>query len=202
MAIINTSIPAQNFEIIRDAIVEVLGIEFTNQLNLNANYPPVTKIWCERFVPINSETECPTINVNLASTDYDNQTIKKMDGTCLFNIDIYTCAPTSAETGPGDQYAMAKMNKIAGMVRAILSYPDYRNLGLTPGVIISTRVKRFFVGDKNIAPDALSDVVGRMQFEVKCIETAQLESGIPWQQNNTRIKLQESEEGFYYQYPA
>ncbi len=200
-AIFQTSIPPQNFETIRNSIVAILGDEFASQFAKDSSYPNVTKVWAERFVPINSDTETPTINVNLARGDWSNINVRSSEGTYVFNIDIYTSAPATAEDGPGDQAAMLLMNKIAGMVRAILSHPGYKRLGMPSGVVGSLPVvERFIIGDKNTVKDALSDVVGRIQVTVKAIETQEDSNytAVAINETKTQVFLEESEMGFYY----
>src|ERR1043165_4972336 len=183
-------IPPQNFEQIRDIIVRILTIEFASQYAMNNSYPKIDKIWSERYIPFNSETELPTINVNISKGGTDNQSNKKLDGEYTYNIDCYTNASTTTENGPGDQYAMILMSKVAGMVCAILRNPLYNNLTLEPGIVIRTRVKGFFIGDKSTVEDALHSVVGRVQFVVEAIETNKLLSGsTELQLSTTQVKL-------------
>lgn len=195
------SIAEQNFELIRDQIGLVLGTEFANQYVLNNAYPNINKIWIERFIVFNSETEVPAINVTVARGDYSGQTAKKADGTYMYNVDVYTSAPTTDLNGPGDQYAMVTMNKIIGMARAILSNPIYRTLGLEPGIITNVKVERFFVGDKSSVTDALSNVVGRLQFMVKAVESEALYGiAVPLNEICTHAVLKQDVAGFYYDF--
>ena len=199
-ALITGTIPDQNFEIIRDAIVSILGVEYANQYTLNNTLPNIDKIWTERFIPFDSETEVPTINVSIDRGDYDNETIKKQDGTYLFNIDIYTNASTTVDT-PADKAAMISMSKVVGKVRAILSNPVYQCAGSILGLqgVFYSKVERFFIADKRTVRDALSDVVGRLQFTVKAIEIATIPAPTNLVlESRTRIILQDGINGFYF----
>lgn len=196
---IRSSIPPQAFEQIRDRIAEILLTEFAYQYQLNNAYPAIEKIWVERFIVFNSDTEVPTINVNLDRGEYSGQSQVKADGDYVFNIDIYTSAPSDAENGPGDQYAMVTMNKIAGMVRAILSSPVYSLLGFAPGLIARSTVERIYIGDKSTVKDALSDVVGRVQLRVQAIEVVEDAETVELQMATTTVTMSASTEGFYYE---
>lgn len=197
-SIITGTIPPQNFEIVRDQIAAVLGDEMPGQYPLSNN----GKIWVDRFIPINMETEVPTINVRFHKGDWDNESIIKSSGTYLFEIDIYTTANTNDSTGPADQYAIKIMNQIAGKVRAILAYPDYNNLGLTNGLQVEeTSVVSYRVAYKGEVEDMLSSVVGRLQFMVKCIEyTAIPDNSKAINELTATINLNDSEFGYFYDY--
>jgi hypothetical protein len=97
---------------------------------------------------------------------------------------------------------MLLMNKIAGMVWAILSNPVYSTLLFEPNILSAIpSVERFFVADKNTVPDALHDVVGRIQYAVKCIEMPDIQiAGTPIARATTSITLSESNQGFYYDF--
>jgi hypothetical protein len=200
-AIITGSILPQNFELIRDRIVTILGDELGNQYLLDSTYPQVKKVWCERFIPFNAETELPAINVSIAHDEFDNETVLKSIGTVIYNIDISTIASTDIITGPGDQYAMIIMNKIVGMVRAILTYNGYSTLGFPPGIIQETSVVKYFVIDKGMVADALSSVAGRIQFMVKCIEVSNIvDNSVPIKEVTTTTLLNGSDFGYFYDY--
>ena len=199
--LITTTIPPQNFELIRDQIGLILGTELKEQYLLNNSYPNVSKVWVERFIPFDADTEIPTLNVSISKGDYGNQDMRgRMDGQTVYNIDIYTNSPSS-EGQPGDQYAMVEMNKIAGMVLYILRNPSYRTLGFTNGSIINAQSVRFFIADKLNVKDALSDVIGRIQFQVKAVETSDsFDSGNALNVATTTTTLNESPLGYYYEF--
>ncbi len=170
----------QNFEIIRDQIGGILSVEFAGQYAQGqmasppiAGPPQLAAVEVERFIPYDTQTELPRINVNVGSGIYDNVNQRKADGTYLYNIDIYTAAGSTPGT-EGDKASMLLMSRIAGMVWSILSYPGYANLGLAPGTIATKQVQRLMILNKAQVPDALSDVVGRMVLMVRCIETVNL----------------------------
>lgn len=175
-------IPQQNFELIGDRIAEILAAEMANQWGLDNTVPKVVSVDIERFTTYDGQTELPAINVNNQSATYSNRTRNRVDGTYQFNIDVYTNATWSAEDGPGDEYAMLLMNRIIGMVRTILSSPAYTRLGFdapADPIIGTTNVAGFIVGDKATVKDSLSSVVGRLQFEVTCVEEAIMQTSVP-----------------------
>lgn len=193
-------IPRQNFEIIGDRIAEILAAEMANQWVMDNTLPKVVSVDIERFTPYASEIEVPAINVNNASGSYANRTRNRVDGTYLFNIDIYTNGPWSEGTGPGDVYAMGIMNRIVGMVRTILSSPAYTRLGFDPPaaqIIGSTNVTGFMVGNKATIDDILSSVVGRLQFEVVCVEEAIMQTSVPLEVSGSTLYIdREGGKGF------
>lgn len=200
---LNSSIPSQKFEIIRDRIGEILAVELANQWALNNAYPKVQKVWIERFIPFDSTLEFPAVNVNLEKGDYENVTQRRAPGTYIYNIDVYTnAAATSNEDGSinwGDSAALLQMSKIAGMIRTILSSPAYQTLAFDGGFIAQKMVLRFVVATKDKIRDSLSSVIGRLQLMVIAGEDAQLQTSVPLQLANTTIKLDESDQGFYIQ---
>lgn len=200
-AIIEAAIGSQNFEAIRNQIAAVIALEYAAQKVLQPTLPAVKAVWLERCTPIDSSHEVPLINVTVSRGEYENQTVKKAIGEYLYNIDVYTNAYTTSSLD-GDKKAMLDMTRVMGVVRAILSYPDYYCLGLTPGIIEGIpRIKRMYVANKDMAEDALFNVVGRIQFVVRMIEnTGQLlQAGEDLITNTTTTTLQESEDGFYYE---
>lgn len=198
---ITSTIPAQNFEIIRDQIGLILATELANQYALDNTYPNISKVWVERFIDFDSNTELPTINICLNNGTWDNKTQVKSDGLYIYNIDMCFAAPSSVENGPGDQYSIVKMSKIAGLVRAILFNPAYNMLALSPGIVKYTMVENFSIGYKSAVVDALSDVIGRIQFSVSAIETVsgQLATGTQLEWITTKTFLNESDQGFFYE---
>jgi len=200
-AIITRPVGAQNFETIRDQLVLVIGTEYAAQRVLQPTLPAVQRVYTERCVPVDASHEVPMINVTTAKGDYDNYTINRADGHYMYNIDVYTNAYTTSSTD-GDKKAMLDMTRIMGIVRAILSYPDYDSLGLARGIIIGIpRVRRMYVANKDMAEDALFNVVGRVQLEVRMIESTKelMGDGVPLKESGTTNWLKEDTTGFFYE---
>ncbi len=194
-AIFTSPIGQRNYELIRSKICSCLLVELANQS------VGVSKVWEQRFIPLNEETETPTVNVSIEMGNNDNRNVVKWDGSYLFNIDVYTTSNTTDANGPGDQYAMWLMMKIVGMIEVILMSDAYKTLLLSKGIIIGLpMVERFFVADKGTVSDALSGVVGRIQYRVNAIETveAQLVPGVELQEATLTAFLNGSTYGYYY----
>jgi hypothetical protein len=204
MALITGIIPSQNFELIRDRIGAILSLELGNQYQLSNPKNEainIKQVWVERCTVFDGNIELPTINVGVDHGVYGNGNMFKTDGTYCYNIDIYTNAPSSQTTGPGDQYAMKNMSKIAGMVRYILSNPAYKTLGFDPGIVNGIKVDKFYITDRKQVPDALQDVIGRIEFTVKCIETVDtFQNGADLTLVTTKTLLEDPTYGFYYQF--
>lgn len=201
MALINSVIAPQYFEGVRDAIAALLAVELANQHVLNPDYPDVQKVWVERFITPDADTEFPLVNVTFQKVDYSNKNPRSTDGAYLFNIDVYTMSGATGATEWGDKTAMFEMQKIMGLIRSILSHPAYSTLGLPKGKIGHT-VTRMYVGDKQTSIDALCGVVGRVQFEVKCLEEVSLMSSELLEQWRGTIFIKETEDGFYFESAA
>lgn len=195
---ITQEIAPQSYELARDKIVQILQVEMQGQYALNNSNPNIQQVWCERFVSFD-ETEFPAINVNIARGEYSNANQRKADGWYTINIDVYTTAQTT-DDARADKAAMLLMHKIVGMCRAILSSPVYNILDLPVGIVGRTAVDKFFVGAKSqdSVPDALSSVVGRLQFNVLAIENVQLAESAALELATTVVRLNASPYGYYY----
>ena len=195
-------IPTQNFEVVRNQIATIIGVEMGAQYVMNNTYPNINQVWTERSVeidPVNLDTECPTINVRLRKWKDTNSTITKVQRSLTFDIEIYTTAIASM-TVAGDVASMLLMAKIAGMVSAILNYPDYDDLGLT-GLISETCVERYYVADKGSVADALSGVVGILEFRVDCIEyLTPPDVSVPINELTCKVLMLDPNYGFFFDY--
>jgi hypothetical protein len=196
MALINTSILPQKFEAVRDAIAAILATELANQYAIDNTYPNITKIWVERCIMFQSD-EVPTVNVNIDRGDYLNKTQVDVQGTYLFNVDVYTQSDSTADIS-GDQASMLLMSKILGMCRYILSAPPYNKLGFTDNTVRNTMVNWIRVVEKAAIQDALSNVVGRLQFSVSVNEYVNGGQGVPLNIYTSVSKLGSTEKGFFY----
>lgn len=203
MAVLTTLLPKRNFELIRDAIAAILATELTNQCQLGQTagdkyVPQITKVWLERVIAFDSRTELPTVNVNYAGVDYTLQNRQGLAGPYLYNIDIYTNS-TFTETDRGDELAMLRMERAAGMVIAILSAPAFLTLGLGAGIVGGMTIQSFNILGKDQVKDALNDVVGRIQVAVRTTETIVItDTPVPLLQATTLIN--EGDKGIYYDF--
>lgn len=190
-------IPPQNYQTILTRIGAILLEELTEQQVLDNTFDLPT-IWAERFIPLD-KTEVPAINVSLATGDYDNKDQTQVDGTYTFYIDCYTQSP-ELDSEYADTAASLKLQRLIGKVRAILESPFYRTLSIATPSIIRTKVTGFSIGKKqeSMMIDALSNIIGRITFVVKCPEYVQLASTITLAGNTTVVSLFESDNGYKF----
>lgn len=201
-AIITSQIPPQPYEVIRDIIASILLLELSKQYELNNAIPQVKKVWVERYIPLDTGLDAPTVNVTLGMSRFMDKTQQKRNGVYTYYIDVYTTANTTANSA-GDSAALMNMQRLMGIIDTILTTPDYKTLGLEPGIIGHTMVERFYVGDKSDVKDALSSVVGRMEFSVSAIQQNIITAvPVPLQIAGTKVKLGSSSRGYYIEYPA
>lgn len=197
MAKINGLIPEQNFEKIRDRIGQILAIEIANQYTISgdAQYNPT--IWVERTTPFD-KTELPAINVRLNSIDFDNEDVRSSDANTSWYIDCYTNSEYS-DDGDGDKLAMVNLQRILGIVRAILKNPQYKTLDFAPPFLCTTKISRLFIGEVNTS-DALSSVVGRIEFSVRVPENVQLLDVVPLMSAYTTVYMGETDKGYRWEF--
>lgn len=204
MAKINSIIPQKNYELIRDRIASILNTEIANQYVLT-NLPALNAlVYIERSIAFHKE-EIPAVNVTVLRGDYSNKHTGQKDGTYVFAIDTYHKAKTKkvgSTITRGDYSAAANLHKLMGVIDAILENSDYKTLDFTPGIIAGTRVMNINVGPEQTDGDGFNTCRGRMEFEVRCIETTALKEGDLIAGNDTKVKLYETETGYVYAMPA
>jgi hypothetical protein len=175
-------------------------MEMGNQYELDNSYPKITKVWTDRSTPIQLDTECPAINVRLRKWKDINSTVIKVERSLIFDIEIYTTAVATLST-PGDITSMALMNKISGMVSAILNYPDYSGTIGLEGIVTDTEVMRYYIADKGDVSDALSGVVGVLEYRANCIEyILPTDSSVAINELTCKILMQDPNYGFFFDY--
>lgn len=195
MSLINGIIPNQNFEIVRDRIAEILATEFSSQFILTSNSDFDLDVWLERFIPFDKE-ELPAINVGLATGTFSGHDQKKTDGTYTYFIDAYAKADSS-ENDQGDTKANIKLQRLLGMIRAMLENPRYKTLGFDPPSIFNRHCESLSIADPG-KQDATSSVMGRITFLVKVPETVELINPVLLGRMDTRVKLHETDRGYFY----
>lgn len=196
MAEINSIIPTQNFELIRDAVMAILYTEITNQETLTGN-SYVTEYYSERFVAPD-ETEFPLLNIQFAGGDYDNKDQSLVDGSYVFYIACYQSAK-STDAEEGDLAATKKLHRVLGLCRAILMNGVYKNLGFEQkGIIKTTLVSQIRIPKNDEFVDAMNSIMGYIEFRVKAIETVALIDPIPLASSITQVKLYLTDKGYRY----
>jgi hypothetical protein len=199
MSKINELITPRGFEIVRDRIGEIVADEMANQFTLHSDSSINPTVFVERFIPFGKE-ELPVVNITLGRGLFDNKKAPGADGTYNFNIDVYANAKSS-DSADADKTASLKMQRMAGMIYYILSDPQYRTLGFAPPSILSVGFVDFNILDplKLERQDGLSTIFGRLNFEVKIVETQQLLTAQNIAGYDTTVKMAESDKGFFFQ---
>jgi hypothetical protein len=197
MAILKEPIQPRNFEVVRDRIAEILQEEFDNQVALNYSDLDV-KVCVGRFAPFD-KTELPLINVCTASIPFSNGDVKGADGASIFNIDTYVNAAYE-ETQDGDTKAAILLDKILGMIWAILENPAYDTLGFTRPSITRVEVSRIDIAEYSSLQnqDAMSTIWGRLQLTVVANEETELATARIMNGYETKAKLGNTSKGYNY----
>jgi hypothetical protein len=129
--VITYAIPPQNCELVRDQIGGILLCEFLNQnatFGLPAACTPTT-VDIERFVMIDEST-FPIINVSLYKGKFSEKDYSGyVKGEYTYFIDVYTGAASTSAEG-GDQIATLNLQRMIGVIRAILEDTGTKHLGL------------------------------------------------------------------------
>lgn len=197
MALITEAIPQQNFEKILDRLGSVLTVEFAGQFTLTSDADLKVNIYNERIIPFEPE-ELPAINICLARGDYENKTIRDVNGRYLYHIYVVTSAENTDDAS-GDQLAKVKLNKIVGVIRAILANRVYVTLGFAQPSIQHHSTLNFDVLQPPYERDTDHITTGVLEHVVRIEEKTQLEDGTPWAESNTTVTLIDTEKGFKYE---
>lgn len=191
-------IPPQQFELIRDRIAQILAAEVSNQYALGlTELQNINKVWIDRFVSFEPQ-ELPAINVSLGTGDFDNESQRSSDGTYLYYIDVHVQA-READGQDADNRACILLDRILGVVRSILKYTGYRTLEFPPPSISRTTVTRF---QKGLADnqDANTSKMARLEFVVRVPETVELNTAVPIGSMLTQVKLGNTDKGYRYEW--
>ncbi|MBL4810567.1 MAG: hypothetical protein JKY43_10985 [Phycisphaerales bacterium] len=184
------------FEIIRDRIGEILIDELANQVAISYNEDIDATVFVERSVPFQA-VELPCVNVSVTRGGFDNATIVNKDGTYTYNIDCWTRAKTTNDNG-GDSLAMFKLQRLAGVLDAILSDHQYNTLGFVKPYISSTFVEELAIAEPKRNEDAESVMMGRLTFVVRvCEGVEKLEANLI-DGFDTSVKIGNTDQGYIY----
>lgn len=202
MSLIYNAIPEQNFEKILNRIGEILKEELDTQFLLTYDTDlediPVYK---ERAIPF-SHVELPAVNVLLHGGEFSEQSQPNTQGTYRYLIECTYAAPgedgDDVETGRGDTISKIKLNRLMGLIRAILEDPKYKTLGFAAPSIGRRFIERMYFM-KTIHQDAEHVWIGRLEFVVKAPEyPAALSIPVPLVGADTVVKLEETEMGYQW----
>ena len=202
---INSAIPPQNFETIRDQIAAILMVEFAAQIPLQADPETKallqkTKLFSERFHPFD-ESEFFAIDIFLFTGDYDNKTQTSVRGTYTFYLDFYGRAATTNQED-GDKRSAEKAQRLIGISRAILESPNWLTLGFMPPnqFVQRTEVKSLKRTEERNNHDVGNIIFYRMVFDVIAGEDTDVISGIALKDSFITVEIEETGLGYEYKF--
>jgi len=166
------AITQRNYELVRDRIANILAIELPSQATLNSDVDLNPTIEIERFVPV-KDTELPLVNIMLLRGDYDSYTSIQQDGTYMYHIDVYTKSKWTADDR-ADKLAFMKLQRLTGVIQAILSDSKYRTLGWAQPSVSRVQVNSIKFAEPSNSKDASTSVMARLEFEVRIPETVEI----------------------------
>lgn len=182
--LIEEQIDSGNFEIVRNQIGIILAEEIYNQLDISGNDMHLG-IFLERTIPIDNSEEA-VINVSVANVDYQDHNLVSMQGSYNFFIDVYATQIDSPY----------KTQTLLNYIRYILSNQRYRTLDFAPGFIGGTYVNSFEINDKMLSQDSDFVSISRLIFNVRIMESENMNLGEDFYLNETNYKICESELGY------
>lgn len=191
-------IGAQSYEVIRDQIALILGLELPNQVLLSGDYELEAIVYVERNVPPNSselDGEC-LVNVLLGGGTYGNQDVSQTNGRYQYFIDVYAAAKSTA-TVNGDTRAMLITQKLLGKCRAILEAGQYITLGFQPPFVIGRKVTSIQIPQPDGA-GADNIFRTRLVLEVEVPEFQQAVEPVLIDGNDTTVFMGISSEGYFW----
>lgn len=196
MSVIDTVIPPQNFEVVRDQIGAILTAEIHNQLLMSGDYNLTLKVWRERLVTFD-HTEIPAVNVMYAGAPFDSRDSKQVEGQHDYYIDCYQRSKAREEELP-DLLAMVKLHRLLGICRAIIMDPKYKTLGFQSPSIASRSITRILMGDPS-KMDATTSVFGRLILTVRMPEVTALINPPKIQDFLSNIRLVLTDKGYIWE---
>jgi hypothetical protein len=195
MSLIAEIIPAQGFEIVRDAIGVILTTELTRQKQLQG-FTEDINVFSERITPMDDAEEL-YINVLLDGATYGSFTEKDTQGRTTYFIDVHTTGK-AIRAKAGTSTSVARLHKFVGMCRYILSHTAYKTLNLPLGLIGGTYIESFGVSDPSRKDDSQYSRFARLAFAVRIQENQALWQGINIVGNDAQVKLDLTDKGFQY----
>lgn len=196
MANITTIIPIGNLEKIRDQIATIVKMELDNQATLQIDPNLTGKVFIERFTPVD-KSEGTVLIVYVDQGTFSDQTQVTQRGKFNFNIDVY-CWDLQTDTEEGYFRSGRKLHRIANLVHNILQNPIYKTLGFLPGIIYNRTVTGMKFDTPNGNNDTNFSRMGRVILSVDFHNQQPHEIPITASGYDAKVKLEESEKGFYY----
>lgn len=192
-AIIDEIILEQGFEKVLYQVAAILKIELDNQKTVHSNMPDFA-VFAERMTPYD-KSEDVMINVTSSNINFGSFTESSSSGKVDFSIEIYSPLEHTSIIA-GDSSSKFTLHKVAGLIRYILSSTKYKTLNLPLGLIGGTYVEsiRFFDDFNNQGGASIR--MATLGFSVRVQENQDLWNGVSFNQNNTSIKLEETNLGY------
>lgn len=207
MSVIEEPIPHQAFEIVREQIGAILEQERASQIVLQNQQDEIAKtllqnttVWKERFRPMQQDEQFIIVPIFFAG-NYDNQNVRRADGSYQYYIDCYGRAKNSEDEDlTADQNAARLLQRLVGMVRYIFAHPNYVALDFSP----NTLVQRSHVGSiKRTEIERTEGGTGAVMYRLilnvdlcEAIDSPFVETIID--RNDTTVKVNETELGYLY----
>ena len=193
---INTIIGPSGVELIKHRIAAILKTELENQKVLQEDTFPIN-VFVDRMVPID-KSEILVINVRFESLNPEsiNQHGSQEDAT--FTIDTWAVSKQTS-TKRGDLLSTNFRDKITFQIKAILQSNFYVTLGFVPGLIMSSNVQNIEPYEPNNNQDASFVSMARLNHNVRFYQDYKVWEGVLITQNNTNVKLSNTELGYKYE---
>lgn len=195
--LITETIGKQGFELISEQLGAILLLELSNQKKIQCKKFNLD-VYNERQNPID-RSEDVVINVSLNNIAISSHTEREFDSVLNFFVDVYVNGDESIDLS-GDAETSQKLNLMLGWARYILSSTRYKTLAFDYGMIMGTYVRNIQFDDNFGEQNGTFSRMARISFEVRAVEGQDMENGILLGQNNSIIKLEETELGYKYNF--
>ena len=203
-------IPPQTFELVRDAIFQILSNEIPSQYALNGNEAALNaSVVLERTIGIN-HSQMPLVVVSAFNSDSDDtsdgsQSTTDDTPTWTYYIDVYHKGKSDINNA-GDTLARLNLQRLMGVCRAILSDAQYKFLNpdnIAPplkGIVDRARVISMQIAGSTDAgkEDATSTVQGRLTFEIRMTEIVELLAPITLEGVDTTVRFELTDQGYLW----
>lgn len=198
MAKLDYIIGLRKYELIRNRIGEILADELAHQYDLTADPNLKAPVYIERTVPISTD-ETPIINILTVRGDYGSQDAASTLGNYQYYIDCYASSKTKG-TDRGDYLASVYVQRLTGVIQAILENPVYRTLGYAAPFNASICVKSIYFPEP-ITNDTESLKTARIEVVVEAPEENKLIEPTLIASYTTQVKLGQTDKGYRYEMP-
>lgn len=197
--LIDYTITKRQFELIELRLGQVLADELVYQATENLDTDLNPTIFLERVIPIDkSEVQSqPLINIQMARGSYDNYKNLVKDGTYTFYIDCYAIAD-SDNANRGDTLARYKVQRLLGVIDAILSNPIYNTLAFDKPSLSRCEVLEILFPDAQEYLNAPHLLMGRLVYSVRVPENIEEITLSTIEEYSSQVKLYSTEQGYLF----